>query len=153
MPEPRARLGLVRLVGFIRADLAAPGIEADGGQAFFMDPIAGGEGSLENVTVLLQFGEQFAGAIFSAHQLNSSNYLGNSATIYPTFVAGQGIEASDIVLLVYDPVFDLSTVQLTLRDTGPGDWIRVISISNVPLPPTAFVFLPGILLVARLRRS
>ena len=63
-------------------------------------------------------------------------YLGASDTLYPTkWAYARGIERSD----AYN--FDGKTINLRMGVTNPGDWIRVVTVSPVPLPNSIWMLL------------
>ena len=60
----------------------------------------------------------------------SSALLGAMGTIYPGAFGARGLETNDSYVFVGD------TINLAFRVTEPGDWIRVITKSEVPEPST-----------------
>ncbi|PHS31862.1 MAG: hypothetical protein COA95_05085 [Methylophaga sp.] len=62
--------------------------------------------------------------------------------------ANQGLEGS------FDGyAFSGNVLKLSMRVTEPGDWIRVITVSAVPVPAALFLFAPALLGFLGLRRK
>lgn len=125
--------------------------------------------TLLNATATFEFSTQVLG-IFgnertsSGNDLDATDYLA-SMTIYTDFNS-RGIENNNDGSLVAplraggapndEITFDgASKVELTFYVTQPGDWVRVVTVTAVPLPaalPLMLVGLGGLAFVAR-RRS
>lgn len=72
-------------------------------------------------------------------EVNSSAFLGNPATSYPIVpFDARGLEGDPLDGLTNNDFYSFggSTITLGMRVTEPGDWIRVVTVSQVPLPAT-----------------
>jgi len=68
----------------------------------------------------------------------SNAFLGNPGTIYPGAFANRGLEGNDILFFVGN------VLTTTFKVTEPGDWIRVVTVSAVPLPAALPLFAGGL---------
>ena len=89
-------------------------------------------------------------------EVASSSFLGASGTIYPTSPFGaRGLE-NDPLIGTNDDYYSVNcdTITVGLRVTEPGDWMRVVTVSQVPLPaglPLFLAALAGLGFLARRR--
>lgn len=75
-----------------------------------------------------------------------THFLGAEGTLYPTnWAYARGIEKTDM----YN--FDGKTINLRMGVTNPGDWIRVVTVSPVPLPNSVWMLLAAMFGLAAVR--
>ncbi len=75
-----------------------------------------------------------------------THFLGASDTLYQTqWAYSRGMEKTD----VYN--FDGKTINLRMGVTNPGDWIRVVTVSPVPLPYSVWMLLAAMFGLAAVR--
>ncbi len=79
-------------------------------------------------------------------EVNSSSFLGAPGTTYPIAAfAARGLEGNAFPGTANDWYsFALSTINLGMRVTEPGDWIRVVTVSAVPVPAALPLFGTGL---------
>ncbi len=88
--------------------------------------------------------------IGGSHEAASSGELGAAGTTYPSAFSNRGLEGSYINgdLGTNDAyVIANNFLTLTMRVTEPGDWIRVVTVSAVPLPAALPLYAAGIALL------
>jgi len=75
----------------------------------------------------------------------SSSFLGAPGTTYPGSFNARGLEGNAFPGTTNDWYsFALSTINLGMRVTEPGDWIRVVTVSAVPVPAALPLFGTGL---------
>lgn len=75
----------------------------------------------------------------------SSSFLGAAGTTYPAAFPNRGLEGNPFDNMVDDWYsFVDATISLGMRVTEPGDWIRVVTVSAVPLPAALPLFAGGL---------
>lgn len=83
--------------------------------------------------------------------LDDSDFLGAAGTNYENGFANRGLETNDTLDLI-----GLNTLSSTLIVTQPGDWVRVVTVSAVPVP-AGIALLPlglgGLVLLRRRRKT
>ncbi|WP_170294965.1 VPLPA-CTERM sorting domain-containing protein [Roseospira navarrensis] len=88
-------------------------------------------------------------------EADSTDLLGNPGTTYDNGNAGdsapynaRGLEAMDVKNKANDYYIvsgvDSTMLELGMRVTEPGDWIRVVTVSAVPLPAAAWFLLTAL---------
>lgn len=63
----------------------------------------------------------------------SNDILGNPGTLYPGSFSNRGLEPNDFYTGI-----GTNTLDVSMRVTEPGDWIRVVTVSSVPEPASIF---------------
>lgn len=86
------------------------------------------------------------GLITQTDALAATDMLLSAGTSYSTF-GNRGFEGN-----VDDATFSGADLDVIMRVTQPGDWIRVITVSEVPLPAGAALLPVGLLTLGGLRR-
>jgi len=127
------------------------------------DPIGTSVEAIDRITLAgsLTFSEQIIGLIYTGlacplcpvtpQNLEASDYLGQTGTIYPTDGLGRGLEPnSDPYYTGRGDLFTLSADGLTLDLQFTAyplrtDQLRVITASTVPIPAAAYLFVSGLL--------
>ena len=106
---------------------------------------------LEQFNVVWSFSDIILGVMSDSMGLletMSSGLLGAAGTIYPAAgFAARGLETNPATCsLAVDDCYSVSGNQLalTMRVTEPGDWIRVITATNVAEPATLLLMLLGV---------
>lgn len=99
-----------------------------------------------NLSGTATFDSAILGLITTVADLNASDaILGAVGTTYATFNM-RGLEDLEAVSYLGD------TATLTLNVTQPGDWMRIVTISTVPVPAAGFLLFGALGGLAALRR-
>ncbi|MBT8473380.1 MAG: hypothetical protein HKP25_11190 [Marinicaulis sp.] len=106
---------------------------------------AGGGGSAATFTfdgMILGVMSDSGGTLEAA----SSSFLGAAGTIYPGAFTARGMEGDPLDGLINNDYYSFLTDTITvgMRVTEPGDWIRVITASEIPVPAALPLLLSGI---------
>ena len=72
----------------------------------------------------------------------SSSFLGAAGTTYPGAFGARGMEGGPLDGLFDNDWYATSgmSIRLGMRVTEPGDWIRVVTVSAVPVPASMLLF-------------
>ena len=100
----------------------------------------------------------FDGAIVGVMSDSGGNLMTNSDSLFAAFnnyfttgtsapFGAQGLEGADAYTV------SGNTLDLRMLVTEPGDWIRVLTVSAVPVPAALFMFAPALLGFLGLRRK
>ena len=107
----------------------------------FLNSGPGNSGSLlEHFNVEWNFSGDILGVMSDSSgvlEASSSSFLGAAGTIYPGAFSARGLEGRHATCnMNVDDCYNFSgsTLNLTMRVTEPGDWIRVITATSVPEP-------------------
>ncbi len=117
----------------------AAGTRVDSHMIFLNKPSNLG-GTLTHTGVDWTFSGQILGVMIDVNGLDeaaSTSILGAMGTTYETF-NNRGLESNDAV------VINGMTLTTSFRVTQPGDWIRVITVSEVPIPAALPLFLSAL---------
>ncbi|WP_169544223.1 hypothetical protein [Sneathiella aquimaris] len=101
-------------------------------------------GTLRSLGVTWEFDGQILGVMSDAGGLKeaaSNALLGATSTTYPGAFGNRGMEGADN----YFMLGNLLTVDMLV--TQPGDWIRVVTVSAVPLPAALPLYGAGVALM------
>lgn len=156
-PTNRSIEAFNEIVGYtLLADLAVDGGVISAGTVVDSHMIfLNTEGGLDiTSTATFSFSERIIGIMSrtdGANMFASDSFLGGPVT----YVAGgnygsnRGLEnaATDFVKFV-----DLFTIDVGMRVTEPGDWVRVVTVSAVPLPAGMLLLPTGLAGLAFMRR-
>lgn len=108
-----------------------------------------------DVTVTVKFSEKILGVmtdIAGTLMKASDSFLGGpvSYVSYAGYGSNRGLESNDFITKIDDYSF-----KLRMQVSEPGDWIRVVTVSEVPLPAGVWLLMAGVgaLGVAKRRRK
>ena len=82
-----------------------------------------------------------------SQEVASSSFLGTVGTLYPALAfSARGLEGDPLDGLVNNDWYSFldDTISLGLRVTEPGDWLRVVTVTAVPLPAALPLFAGGL---------
>ncbi|MFV0475721.1 MAG: VPLPA-CTERM sorting domain-containing protein [Pikeienuella sp.] len=112
-------------------------------------PISHGAGSNRNAASFTFDGDILGvmSASNGALEVASNDFLGLAATLYPVSpFSARGMEGNPLDGRMNDDWYSVlaDTITLGMNVTEPGDWVRVVTVSQVPVPAALPLFLTGL---------
>jgi hypothetical protein len=137
-----SRLNLADGIQLTRGD------RIDSHMFFFNRGDNGNERPADEITASFEMSERILGIIRGQGGLNRTDaILGAAGTTYEQF-AGRGLRQQDVITLVSPFSFEVD-----LKNSQPGDWFRVITVTSVPVPAGAPLMLAGLGAFGFMRRK
>ncbi len=124
------------------------GDRIDSHMFFFSRGDGSTERPLDEISAIFEMSERILGIIRGQGGLNRTDaILGAANTTYEQF-DGRGLRQSDVISLTSPFSFEAD-----LKNSQPGDWFRVITVTSIPVPAGAPLMLAGLGAFGLMRRK
>ena len=123
--------------------IASSGMRVDS-HMIFLNKQNGVSGNISHNNVVWEFSGMILGVMSDIDgdlEAATSSFLGHDDTTYPSAFDNRGMEGNDMYSILGNEL----TVNMFV--TQPGDWIRVVTVSAVPLPAALPLYGAGVALM------
>ncbi len=123
--------------------IATSGMRVDS-HMIFLNKQNGAQGAISHNNVVWEFSGMILGVMSDIHgtlEAATSDLLGHDDTTYPSAFNNRGLEGNDMYNILGNEL------AVNMYVTQPGDWIRVVTVSAVPLPAALPLYGAGVALM------